>query len=257
MIRSLSLIGAGLSIFLAVEARAAEQLLVSSQTVVAISSSVSDFNLSPSSSPLTVESIINNLSKVESKIKTLSARFNQTILIRDAGITQNVAGSLKYERGSLFHIEQKLPEKQTVVSDGNSIWIWRPSRKEALEMDIAYWAKTQPFARGLLDFGHYASMLKNYKIKIIHNSLAPKTKSGYRNIELLLTPKTASEKFSLRLFLNTRDFFPVESDFSQKGVLVRSHFSDIVYNIALSSAEFHFKMPPGTQVFDERNRKAN
>ncbi len=257
MIRSLSLIAAGLSVFFAVEASAADKVFPSSQTAVAISSSVSDFGLLPSSSPLTVESIIANLSRVESTIKTLSAHFNQTILIRDAGITQNVAGSLKYERGSLFHIEQKLPEKQTVVSDGNSIWIWRPSRKEAIEMDIAYWAKTQPFARGLLDFGHYASMLKNYKIKIIHNSLAPKAQSGYRNIELLLTPKAASEKFSLRLFFNTRDFFPVESDFYQKGVVVRSHFSDIVYNITFSSAEFHFKMPPGTQVFDERDRKAN
>ncbi len=256
MIRSLSLIAAALSVFGAVQARAADKVFSSSQTVV-VYSSVADFDLLPSSAPLTVESIIANLSKVESKIKTLSARFNQTILIRDAGITQNVAGSLKYERGSLFHIDQKLPEKQTVVSDGNSIWIWRPSRKEALEMDIAYWAKTQPFARALLDFGHYASMLKNYRIKIIHNSLVPKTQSGYRNIELLLTPKTGSKKFSLRLFLNTRDFFPVESDFTQKGVLVRSHFSDIVYNIAFSSAEFHFKMPPGTQVFDERDRKAN
>ncbi len=234
----------------------ASEVLPSSSTVP-VSSSALDFSFAPSSTPLTLADIVKNLSAVEAKIKTLSARFNQTILIRDAGIAQNVRGSLKYARGSRFHIDQKLPEKQTVVSDGETIWIWRPSKKEALEMELAYWAKTQPFARGLLDFGHYASMLKNYNIKIIHNSLAPRGMSGYRNIELLLTPKSSSEKFSLRLFFNTRDFFPIESDFAQKGVLVRSHFSDIVYNIALSSAEFHFEPPSGAQVFDERTGKTN
>ncbi len=247
---------AGLFLFIAAYGFAADAVAASTQAV-AVSSQPLDFEFEPSSAPLTVKDITDNLATVESRIKTLSARFRQTILIHDAGITQNVAGSLKYSRGSLFHIDQQLPEKQTVVSDGNTIWIWRPSKKQTLEMDLSYWAKTQPFARGLLDFGHYASMLKRYKIKIIHNSLVPETKSGYRNIELLLTPRTSSENFSLRLFLNTRDFFPVESDFTQKGVSVRSHFSDIVYNIALSSAEFHFETPSGAQVFDERAGKTN
>ncbi len=255
MIKKWPLVAAvGSFLLISTSVLAAEAVVPSTSTVV-VSSSVSGFGFTPSSAPLTVADIVKNLSSVEAKIKTLSARFKQTILIRDAGITQKVAGSLKYARGSRFHIDQKLPEKQSVVSDGETIWIWRPSKKEALEMELAYWAKTQPFARGLLDFGHYASMLSRYRIKIIHNSLVPKTKSGYRNIELLLTPKSSSEKFSLRLFFNTRDFFPVESDFSQKGVLVRSHFSDIVYNIALSSSEFNFEPPSGAQIFDERTGK--
>jgi len=227
------------------------------------------FSWVASSSPVTVGLIIKRLASIEGQIKTLSAHFDQTVNMKEAGLTQKVVGFLDYSRPKRFNIKQTLPELQRIISDGTNIWVWRPSKKQVIKMPLSDWGKSQPFAQGLLDFGHYSEMLKNYQVKIVRTTSLSGALKDYQEITLLLTsnhkPSRAQYlsgkregedsslkqgRFSLHLKLNTRNFFPFESEFQQDGIFVRSRFSHIVYNIALSSSEFHFDPPPDAQVFD-------
>ena len=228
---------------------ATNQMMISSQTQ-SNASSIQSFSWGASSSPITVNVVTKRLKAIESQITTFSANFDQTVKIKDAGLTQNVVGSIDYSKPKRFNIKQLRPEKQRVVSDGKILWVWRPSKNQVLRMKLQDWGERQPFAQGLIDFGHYAEMIGNYHVKIVKTTPLLGALKGYQEITLLLTPRQGDNKFSLRLKLNTRNFFPFESDFKQNGVFVRSRFSDIVYNISLSSSEFHFDPPADAQVFD-------
>lgn len=204
-----------------------------------------------STAPITTQLIIQRLGFVESQIKTLSAHFHQVIKIKDVDLIREIGGSLEYSKPRRFNIKQTLPEPQRAVSDGEKIWIWRPSKNQVIEMKLKAWGRSQPFAKSLLDFGHYSRMIQSYQVKIARTSSLSGDLKGYQEIIVLLTPKKGEAHFSLRLKLNTRDFFPFESEFRQKGVFVYSRFSRIIYNIALPKSEFHFEAPRGAEVFDE------
>ena len=72
--------------------RAADQKSVSAHVETSSFNSHS-FSWAASSSPITVRLITKRLKIVESQINTFSAHFDQTIKIKDAGITQEVVGS--------------------------------------------------------------------------------------------------------------------------------------------------------------------
>jgi outer membrane lipoprotein-sorting protein len=205
--------------------------------------------LAAPTAPITVPMVVERFEALDASLKSLTCDFRQYVRWDESGTTQEVNGTLEYQKPDKLHLEHKLPEPQTIVSDGVLLWIWRRSTNQVIETRLAEWKKSEPMAQGLLDFGRYADMLKKYDVSVSSVSDAPEAGAGQKRFALVLRPKDKSQDFSLRMNMTTRDFFPMDTELRVGSVSVHSVFSKIRYNPAIAAARFEFKPPPDADVF--------
>ena len=202
-----------------------------------------------SSAPLTVGLVLERFERFDRAMGSLSADFLQFVRWDDSGLAQSVEGRLEYRRPDRLRVEQSLPEAQTVVSDGASLWIFRPSTNQVIKTRLESWKKKEPLARGLLEFGGYADLLKKYEVRL--STVSAPGKDGHRELTLSLKPKDRPDEFELKLYLSTRDYFPVQTELRVGGVTVRSRYARLRFNPDLSDARFRFQPPRGADLFQD------
>ena len=122
--------------------------------------------VAPSTAPLTVEGVVAHLEELEAKMTGLSAHFTQMVKLDASGTTSIVEGDVDYLKADRLRIEHVRPERQTVVSDGKTLWIWRHENNQVIETSLAEWKKSEPLAEGLLDFGGYSNLLRRYDVSV-------------------------------------------------------------------------------------------
>ncbi|MBU6430492.1 MAG: outer membrane lipoprotein carrier protein LolA [Cyanobacteria bacterium REEB65] len=210
--------------------------------------------LAPPTAPITVPYIVERFERLDRRLNTLSADFTQYVRWDESGMAQTVEGSFDYKKPGDMRLQHKLPERQLLVSDGTLLWIYRPSTNQVIKTRLEDWKKSEPMAQGLLDFGNYAGLLKSYDAEISSES-APGS-DGQRDVWLRLKPKDKKQDFTLTLKLNTRDFFPADTELRAGSVSVHSIFSNIKYNPPEPEARFKFTPPPDADVFDNTKPKA-
>lgn len=200
-----------------------------------------------SDAPVTVAGIIARLEEFEKKMTSLSADFRQTVRMEQSASAQTISGTVKYRRANRLRVEHLKPERQTVVCDGKKLWVWRHETNQVIETSLEDWRKSEPLAKGLLDFGDYADMLKRYDVSIATVS-APDAR-GHRMVSLLLLPKDAKAGFQLKLRLSTRDYFPADAELRAGQVRIESHFDKIKFNPETAAGDFKFTPPAGADIF--------
>jgi outer membrane lipoprotein carrier protein len=207
----------------------------------------------PTTGPITVPVVMERFESFDRGMRSLSASFRQIVHSQDTGQSQSAAGTFDYRKKNLMRIEHSRPERQTLVSDGAKVWVWRPANGQVIRSGLEAWKQSQPLAQGLLDFGNYAELLRRYDVSITTVS-APDAR-GYRQLALELRPRptpgqAAADAYTLTMRLSTKDFFPYETDLRAGGVTVRTVFSDVRYNPALPDSLFRFSPPAGADVLD-------
>lgn len=199
--------------------------------------------------PISVPLVLERFQALDQSLTSLTCDFRQFVRWDQSGTTQEVEGTLEYQKPEKLHIEHRVPERQTIVSDGAILWIWRRSTDQVIETRLSDWKKSEPLAQGLLDFGKYADMLRRYDVTVASVAAAPEDGPGQKRFSLVLRPKDKPKEFSLTLTMSTKDFFPADTELRVGDVSVHSVFSKIRYNPAIAPARFEFKPPPGADVF--------
>ncbi len=196
------------------------------------------FSVEKDTAPLTTLAAVSaRLEAIESGLKGLSADFKQSVLFSASETAQEIEGSLQYSKPDRLRVEHHKPERQTIVSDGKSIWVHRKSQNQVIEASLKEWKASDPLLASLLDFGSYSSWLKKYDVSF---SSAP--------LELLLLPKTGPSEFNLRLRLN-RWGFPVETELAVSQMKVRTVLENLKINPDIRDSAFAFAPPAGADVF--------
>jgi outer membrane lipoprotein carrier protein len=226
---------------------------VKKTAAVAVATSTEAYSLPllpPPTVPISVPYVVERFEALDKNLSTLEADFRQFVHWDDSGMAQTVEGSLDFKKPDGLRLQHKLPEAQTVVSDGTLLWIYRPSTNQVIKTRLDEWKKSEPMAQGLLDFGNYAGLLKTYDAEI-SSQTAPGA-DGQRDVWLRLKPKqkSAGGDFVLTLKLSTRDFFPADTELRAGTVSVHSIFSNIKYNPPQPDSRFRFTPPPGADVFE-------
>lgn len=201
----------------------------------------------PSTAPVTVQLIIDRLQALDEGMKSLSADFRQHVKMEEAGTEQTIEGAVSYGKPSLLRVEHFRPERQTVVADGQWLWVYRQQTNQVIQTSFDEWRKSEPLAQGLMDFGGYASLLKRYAVEIA--TISAPAPDGHRTVSLLLKPKDKDEAFALRLDLSTKDFFPAHAELAAGRIRILSHFSNVKFNPDLPPSLFKFSPPAGADVF--------
>lgn len=210
-----------------------------------------------STATLTIDLVAERFAELDGKMKSLRAGFSQFVRLEGSDAVQQVEGEVFFKQPDLLRLEHRLPEKQTVVSDGTWLWVYRPSTNQVIQTRLDAWRKSEPLAKGLLDFGRSADLLKKYAAAI--STVSAPGADGYRTFAVALTPKPAERAsgdadFTLTLKASTKDFFPYEASLRVGRAAIRSIFTNVRLNPELPDGTFRFTPPAGADVFASPNK---
>ncbi|MBI4374838.1 MAG: outer membrane lipoprotein carrier protein LolA [Elusimicrobia bacterium] len=216
--------------------------------------------LSAPTQALTVAMVTERLERLSDQLTTLSADFGQSVRLADQSRAQASEGSLEYRKPDLLRVEHRLPQaqeegekfsdSQLVISDGSWLWIHRRSTNQVIKTRVEHWRKADPSVAGLLDFGNYSGLLKDYKARI---STTTPIGEGHSLVTLELSPKErpAGSDFTLTMTMSTRDFFPTETTLRSGGVEILTRMKNIRFNPSLDPKRFQFEPPQGAEIFED------
>ena len=198
----------------------------------------------PAVSP--VEEIIEKLKAWDTKLETLKADFTQEVNFTEAGLKQSIEGNLRYVKPNLLRIEHFKPAAQTVVTDKENIWIYKPSDNQAVRTSWEAWRRTQDqnFS-GILDFGNYSALAAKNAV-----SVTPSAAGG--PVTMVFTPRSGAG-YTLTLKLSPQDLFPVEAELTVDGTVIKTRLTSVEKNTAVDKELFKFSPPKGVEVLEFKN----
>jgi outer membrane lipoprotein carrier protein len=205
-----------------------------------------------SSAPVTLDLIATRFAELDGKMNALQADFAQYVRLEGSDTVQQVEGDVRFKKPDLMRLTHRIPEKQTVVSDGTWMWVYRPGTNQVIQTRLEAWRRNEPLAKGLLDFGRSADLLKRYAAVV--STVSAPGPDGYRTFVVTLTPKPSEHAagdadFSLTLKASTKEFFPYEAALRVGRATIRSTFENVRINPAFPDDTFHFSPPEGADVF--------
>ena len=205
-----------------------------------------------STAPLTLDTVAARFAEVDSRLQTLSVDFKQFVRLDGSDSSQQVEGNVLFRKPDRMRLVHRIPDAQTIVSDGVFLWIHRPSTNQVIQTRLEAWRRKEPLAKGLLDFGKSADLLKRYRAEL--STVSAPGADGHRDFTIVLTPKPGESlkdaaDFTLTLKASDRDFFPTEAALRVGRAGIRTIFSSIRLNPEISDELFHFSPPPASDVF--------
>lgn len=205
-----------------------------------------------STAPLTLALVTERFAELDAKIVTLKSGFRQFVRLDGSDTVQTVEGEVLFRKPDLIRLTHRIPEPQTVVSDGTWLWVHRRSTNQVIQTKLADWRRSEPLAKGLLDFGKTAELLRVYDAAISTVS-APRA-DGHRSFVVTLKPKPADRKdaadaFELTLTADDKDFFPYEARLRVGHASIRSIFENVRLNPEFPDETFRFSPPKDADVF--------
>ncbi|MEK7381933.1 MAG: outer-membrane lipoprotein carrier protein LolA [Elusimicrobiota bacterium] len=211
-----------------------------------------------STAPITLDLVTARFSEVDGRIKSLKASFRQFVRMEGSDTVQSVEGEALFLKPDLLRMTQRVPERQTVVSDGTWLWVHRESTNQVISTRLDNWRKSEPLAKGLLDFGRSADLLKRYAA-VISTVSAPGA-DGHRTFAVTLTPRPEDRRsggadFDLTLKASTRYFFPYDAGLRVGRSSIHSVFSAVRLNVEFPAETFRFTPPPSADVFQTPSPK--
>ena len=197
-----------------------------------------------STAPLTVADVLAHYEAMDAALVSLSARFEQSMTMKETGVASHVEGALSYKKPDRLRIEHVKPEPQTVVADGKDIWIHRTERRQVVQAALSDWKNADPAIGNLMEFGSYARMLKAYDVAL--DTAGPRA-------ALVLTPKpqpgAAARELALRLSLSPTTLFPESTELAVGSLSVKTSFTGLAFNPVLDDKAFVFTPPADADVF--------
>lgn len=206
---------------------------------VAVSTAATAAAAKPASDPAL--EILEKLKAWDDRLETLQADFTQEVNFKEAGLKQNIEGTLRYAKPNLLRIEHVKPSRQVVVTDKADIWIYKPEDKQAVRTSWDAWRRTQDqnFS-GILDFGNYSALAaKNF-------TAVSGGKDG-RPFKITFTPRSGAA-YSLTLTLDPADYFPSEAELTVDSTVITTRLLAPKKNGPLDKELFKFSPPKGVEV---------
>ncbi len=190
-------------------------------------------------SPLTLDEILDSVEKRYAGAG-FSARFDQTSIIKAIDIEDTAHGRILVKRPGMMRWEYNAPEKQTIITDGNRLWIYRPELNQVMVGE----------APEYLGDGKGASFISN--IKLIREKFSLIMDKGEEKadyiINLLPINKIPEVTYiKLRISKNRFEITGITT-YNPYGDETRIEMSDFKFDQHLEDSLFRFQAPEGTDI---------
>ncbi len=134
--------------------------------------------------------------------------------------------------------EFETPEKQTIVSDGETLYSYDPDLNQVVETPLKQALKSSSATSFLLGIGN---IKRDFKAAFA----SPPTPTG--PVNLILDAKTGGYKIEVGLDPKTYNLMKLTLT-DQLGDVTKIDFTDIQDNVELPDSTFAFKAPPGADI---------
>jgi len=187
------------------------------------------------------ETSAEELTRLLKPIETLTADFEQTLVSASGQTLQQVAGELKAKRPGLFFWHTQPPLEQTIVTDGEKVWLFDPDLEQVTIQTLSQQLSNTP---ALLLSGEVSSIDSEYDIS--------KRESASADSQIfVLKPKGVDSLFDTLQMAFTHGLLTTMELKDSLGQVTTLYFSNLKLNQALAANTFHFEIPPGIDVIRE------
>jgi outer membrane lipoprotein carrier protein len=181
---------------------------------------------------------VENLREFIRDVKTGQTAFTQTVTSPDGARTKVSSGRFEFSRPNRFRFAYSRPFEQTIVADGQKVWIFDADLNQASSRKLAS-------ALG----GTPAALLAGGSLDPDFELAAQPDRDGLNWV--LATPRAPESAFkSVRVGFRGKTLAAVEivDTFGQKSTL---QFSQFEANPVLAAERFQFRVPAGADVIEQ------
>jgi outer membrane lipoprotein carrier protein len=181
---------------------------------------------------------VDTLKEFVRDVKTGRAQFTQTVTSQDGKKTKTTSGSFEFSRPNRFRFAYAKPFEQTIVGDGQKVWIYDADLNQASSRKIGAALGATPAA--LLAGG---SLEKDFELAALP------AKDGLEWAQA--TPKAKDGAFkSVQVGFRGKELAAIEiiDAFGQRSLL---QFKQFAAGVAIAPEVFTFTPPAGADVIEQ------
>lgn len=170
--------------------------------------------------------------------KEFSASYQQTSILKALEVNESASGKVFFSHPGKMRWEYSEPEVHQIISDGVSLWIYKPDEKQVTKGSAAQFFKEGAGGAFLSDI---STMRKNYTITV--NSGDPSS------IEMTMIPKKKNQDISSITLTVAKDSYDIKKvvTFNAYGDATELVFSNITFT-ELDDSLFKFSVPEGVDI---------
>ncbi len=188
---------------------------------------------------LSSSEIMNRL-EARYNVKGIFVRFHQTSTLKALDVTDEADGQIYIKQPGRMRWEYQTPEKQLIITDGKSLWVYRPDDNQVITGNADTFFGEGKGGAFLADM---TSIQKNFTIE-----LAPDDPEG--NYVLKLTPDTPSGDIQVVMLTVSKKTFNVLQVVTENayGDETRLTFESPQFDQDLPDSLFEFSPPKGAEI---------
>jgi outer membrane lipoprotein carrier protein len=184
-----------------------------------------------------LKQVLDRLQRHYRDTNSFTAKFTEEIATVGAPKRQR-QGTVSFRKPGRMRWEFSDPEKQTIVSDGETLYSYDPDLNQVLETPLKHALKSSSATSFLLGIGN---INRDFKAAFAN----PPTPTGL--VDLILDAKTGGYKIEIGLDPATYNLITLTLT-DQLGDVTKIAFSDVRDNVELPDSNFAFNVPAGADV---------
>lgn len=170
--------------------------------------------------------------------RTLTADFTQTVQSPTLAGTLESHGKVAFEKPNRMRWDYEPPDRQTIVGDGDTLWIYQPDDKQVIKAPLSEAFQASTPVSFLAGLG-----------RVERDFDATLERDEPQRWVLRLVPRKDKGIGTLHLTVRKADASVEEARITDTlGTTTRIAFSGERRNVALDAGLFHFTPPPGVDV---------
>lgn len=195
--------------------------------------------MAPTGAPVSkdLKQALDRLQRHYHDTNSFTAKFNEEIATVGAPKRQR-QGTVSFRKPGRMRWDFETPEKQTIVSDGETLYSYDPDLNQVVETPLKQALKSSSATSFLLGIGN---INRDFKAAFAH----PPTQTDL--VALILDAKTGGYKIEVGLDPKTYNLTTLTLT-DQLGDVTKIDFSDIHDNVELPDSMFAFKVPAGADI---------
>jgi len=193
----------------------------------------------PAGAPVSkhLKQVLDRLQRHYRDTNSFSAKFSEEIAPVGAP-KRNRRGTVLFRKPGRMRWEFESPEKQTIVSDGETLYSYDPDLNQVVETPLKQALKSSSATSFLLGIGN---INRDFKAAFA----TPAAPTGL--IDLILDARTGG--YIIEVGLDPKSYNLMRLTLTdQLGDVTKIDFSDVHDNVELPDSIFAFKVPPGADV---------
>jgi chaperone LolA len=192
---------------------------------------------------ISFDEVVNLLKDREQNISNLSFSFTQNISSK--GEKSSVSGKLMFKKPNKFVVENMKPVKQKIITNGEKVWIYNPSRKQVAIGNASYIFGQDNFMHFFGFIFNFEEWQKNYECSFVFEE---------KDVYALSMKSKKRKNLIVNLKISKQDVFPREIELKMEDLVVVTKIDKLDTKTELLDSNFEFNIPKKIEVWNMEDK---